>query len=155
MDTSLFSSLEEMLASPIFPMPESAFNEISLQIYAALADFDGDASISSWNLLVDTVNVMETFVLAGVCEDNENLIADAIRDLEEVGRGYLNTFQWSFPSEKRQSVKSVVLDFLEIAKAVPYRTFIQCHRLTRERIIEQKRKGAEVVTIKPSGKVTC
>lgn len=89
-----------------------------------------------WRVCSDAVNMLETLVEMGVCEDQRGLLQDAVTALALAGKRNLAGSQIRLDGAGIRAVRSVLEDYAEVIGTVPHRVMIRCHRRTEKRIRE-------------------
>lgn len=142
-----------MAASPTQPISDASRLHILTQMWSGLAAIErGDAPTKDdWSILSDCVNMLETLIEMGVCEDTSGLLQDAITGLAKAGTRNLAGAAIRLDAAGIQAVRAVLESYAEIIAVVPYRTLVRCHRKTEKRIREilrGKKRPADVKLIK-------
>jgi hypothetical protein len=94
------------------------------------------------------VNMVETLVVEmKVCQDESNLLMDAITALANAGRRSKEGKALRLDGEGIQAVRAIMSDYAELVEVLPARVMIRCHRLTEKRIhdmLDGKRRPHDV-----------
>ena len=135
-----YSFMDALFASPTEPMPVETQNLYFELILSALEEIEGDLSIPHWNALSEMVNIMQTLVIHGFCEDTEGLVEDAIAALASAGRCHLQGIALRVGLSEQNSVRAIAADFMDIVKAIPHRDMVRLHRATQVRIQNYRNK---------------
>ena len=140
-----YSYTHELLASPTEPIPISAQQNYFMLICQALAEINGEISIFGWNTLSEMVNLMQTFVMQGTCDDKDGLVTDAVTVLVAAGKSHLSGQPIYLYGVEKETVRAIAMDFIEIAKVISHREMVKCHRATQVRIDAQRSKKTDFV----------
>jgi len=134
-----YSLIDELMASPTEPLPESYRVHQLTRMYQGLHSIEtaDEPSRDDWRLVSDAVNLVETLVLEmKVCEDANGLLNDAVEALAHAGKRNLEGKPIRLDGKGMQAVRSILSDYAELLESLPARTMIRCHRLTEKRIVE-------------------
>ena len=143
-----YSFMHELLASPTEPMPVSTQNAYFEMIIKALEEVDSELSVQHWNALSEMVNIMQTLVLQGLCEDASGLVEDAVEALANAGRCHLDGAAMQLNPSEQSSVRAIAADFIEVTQVIPHREMVRCHRATQIRIDTfRKNRDAEIIDL--------
>lgn len=148
-----YTLLQVLQASPTEPMPAVSRQHQLTRMWQGLAALETAAEPSSddWRVCSDAVNLMETLVDMGVCEDASGLLRDAVAALAVAGARHLEQhcpIRLSGPG--MQAVRAVLEDYAEVLETVPHRTAIEAHRRTERRIrdiLQGKRMAHDVQVV--------
>jgi uncharacterized protein YyaL (SSP411 family) len=151
--------MDELMASSTEPMPKSKQRYQLTRMYEGLRAMETaqEPTIDDWRVVSDAVNLMETLIYEmKICEDTNGLLKDAMDALESAGNRSINGKCIRLDASGIAAVRSILEDYATIIESVPYRTMINCHRLTEKRlwnIIDGKRKPHDV-TIKKQDQIS-
>ena len=132
-----YSLAHELCASGTQPMPKETQEHFFLKVYSALDDFANSNAPDprSWKLLYDILDLFETMVLDGLCEDQENILNGAEEAIVSSGKLYaFEKQQFSVTEQQLQYLRNMVADFESIVSQIPHRKMIQIHRRTTARL---------------------
>jgi hypothetical protein len=154
--SSLYSLMDELIASSTEPMPKAKQRYQLTRMYEGLRSMETapEPTIDDWRVVSDAVNLMETLIYEmKICEDTNGLLKDATDALEAAGNRSINGKGIRLDAAGITAVRSILEDYASIMEIVPYRTMINCHRLTEKRlwaIVDGKRKPQHVTIKKPA-----
>lgn len=133
-----YTVLQELLASPIYPMPADARRHQLTVMWSGLASIEsGDhPQINDWRACSDAVNLMETLITQGVVEDAQGLLPDAVAALAKAGTRARAGHPLRLDGAGIQAVRAVLEDYADVLEVLPHRTMVRCHRDTEKRIQE-------------------
>lgn len=133
---TVYTHWHELLASPTEPMPEVARTRQLTRMWSGLAAIETAPAPTpdDWRVCSDAVNLLETLIDMGVCQDETGLLVDAIRALAEAGRRHRAGGAIRLDGAGIQSVRAVLEDYAEVLEQIPHRTAITAHRRTEKRI---------------------
>lgn len=134
-----YTLLHVLQASPTDPMPEASRTHQLTRMWQGLAALEtaDNPSTDDWRVCSDAVNLMETLVDMGICEDTSGLLRDAVAGLAIAGARHLeNRSPIRLNGPGIQAVRSVLEDYAQVLASVPHRTAIVAHRRTERRIQE-------------------
>lgn len=150
-----YTLLDEMLASPTDPLPVRIQLAQTQAMLGGLAQLETAVSPSKehWRACADAVNLFETLVTRGpwpldakdlsdpekqwaVIEDKSGLLQQATRELVLAGQRHVKGASLRLSGLGIQAVRAVLEDYTRVLSALPARTMIRCHRLTKKRITE-------------------
>ena len=147
---SNFTALQELFASPVNPI-DISFRDVYKEALAkALQEMstEGVNNREAWKLLGDIVNLMQTFVIAEICEDSEALLNDATQIMFTVGKHFKLSGSMCFSVDQASIIGGVIEDFHTVVEQISHRLLISCYRTTRARIAGVKSgQGFEVVNL--------
>jgi hypothetical protein len=133
----IYTMLDEFLASSVEPMPKPKQVSQLSRMYSGLRAMETaeNPSTDDWRVCSDAVNLLETLVLEmKVCEDGSGLLNDAIAALAMAGKRHMDGGNIRLDAPGILAVRAVLSDYSELISILPYRTMIQCHRLTERRL---------------------
>lgn len=145
-----YTLIDEMMASPTEPLPQEMRVRQLTKMYEALHQLEQapQATTNDWRLVSDAVNMVETLVVEmKVCQDESNLLMDAITALANAGRRSKEGKALRLDGEGIQAVRAIMSDYAELVEVLPARVMIRCHRLTEKRIhdmLDGKRRPHDV-----------
>lgn len=139
----------ELMASPTEPMPEAKRTRHLTRIYSGLAAIETATAPSTddWRVCSDAVNIMDSLIEMGVCQDETGLLDDAIAGLAGAGRRHRAGLPIRLDGPGIQAVRAVVEDYAAALEALPERTVIAAHRRTERRlqdILAGRRRSTDV-----------
>lgn len=132
----MYTLMDEMLASPINPMPEPTRLYQLTQMWQGLAAIEQapEPTISDWRVCSDAVNVMETLINMGVVEDTSGLLFDAITALTLASQRYQKGGNIRLDAAGIHAVRAVLEDYATMLDNLSERTMVRCYRQTERRI---------------------
>lgn len=134
-----YTLLDVLRASPDRPMPEATRTSQLSRMWAGLAALERDPAPSNndWRVCSDAVNLLETLVDMGVCQDQHGLLRDAVSALAIAGARHLeHGHPIRLSGAGMQAVRAVLEDYAAALEAISHRTAIEAHRRTERRIHE-------------------
>lgn len=134
-----YTLLDVLSASPDRPMPEATRTSQLSRMWTGLAALERDPtpSTNDWRVCSDAVNLLETLVDMGVCQDQHGLLRDAVSALAIAGARHLeHGHPIRLSGAGMQAVRAVLEDYAEALEAISHRTAIEAHRRTERRIRE-------------------
>lgn len=133
-----YTLLDELAASPTLPLPAEHRRHILTQMWSGLASIERgeQPSPDDWRMLSDCVNMLETLISMGVCQDSSGLLQDAITGLAMAGRRNLAGHAIRLDASGIKAARAVLEDYAELLEQLPHRTIVRCHRITEKRIRE-------------------
>jgi hypothetical protein len=141
-----YSMAEELMASPIHPLPQVDRTRYLLPILDGLRALDQDAEPTpdNWRALTDAVNLMETLVAMGACAPDEaGLLNEASQAMGQAAMRHLREGVALRVAGSGLSALQAVLDsFVDAMEQLPARTMVRCYRQTEKRIAAIQRVGA-------------
>ncbi len=131
-----YTHWHELLASPTEPMPQASRTHQLTMMWSGLAAIETaqEPTTDDWRVCSDAVNLLETLIEMGVCQDETGLLQDAIRALAEAGRRHRAGGAIRLDGAGIQAVRAVLEDYAEVLEQIPHRTAITAHRRTEKRI---------------------
>jgi uncharacterized protein YyaL (SSP411 family) len=142
--------MDEMMASPTEPLPVEYRRHQLTRMYEGLASMEkcANPTTDDWRVVSDSINLMETLIeTMQVCEDNSELLMDAITAMAMAGRRNLAGNAIRLDGAGIQAVRAILEDYAALLDVLPARTMIRCHRLTEKRLhdlMDGKRKPHDV-----------
>jgi hypothetical protein len=146
-----YSLIDEMLASPTNPLPESHKTHQLTRMYSGLHNLEtaSEPTSDDWMVCADAVNLMETLVDdMQICEDASGLLKDAVNSLALAGKRNKQGFPIRLDGAGIQAVRAVLSDYASLIDILPERTMIRCHRLTEmklQNILNKKPRKDDVI----------
>lgn len=133
--TAAYSLLDELMASNTKPMPQQMQTYQLTRIYESLHSLEQAPvpTLEDWRTVSDAVNMLETLIKNGQCEDASGLLVDAITALAQAGMRHLAGANIRLDAKGIQAVRGVVQDYATVLAALPHRAMIACHRETEKR----------------------
>lgn len=148
-----YSALDILMASPTEPTPaDKRLHQLS-RMWQGLAALETAPAPSTddWRVCSDAVNLLETLVDMGVCEDCSGLLMDAITALAQAGHRHMKGQPLRLSGQGMQAVRAVLEDYAAMLEQIPHRTALEAHRRTERRIYEissGRRKPHDVEVMK-------
>lgn len=148
-----YSALDILMASPMEPTPaDKRLHQLS-RMWQGLAALETAPAPSTddWRVCSDAVNLLETLVDMGVCEDGSGLLMDAITALAQAGQRHIKGQPLRLSGQGMQAVRAVLEDYAAVLEQIPHRTALEAHRRTERRIHEissGRRKPHDVEVMK-------
>lgn len=147
-----YSMMDELMASPSTPMPIEWRRHQLTRMYQGLDSIERGENPNNddWRCLSDAVNMTETLIEMGICQDESNLIYDAIEALAMAGKRKLAGQTMRLDGKGIQAVRALLSDYADMIEVLSARTMIQCHRKTEKRIREilaGRRKAHDVEVV--------
>ena len=145
-----YTLMDEMMASPIDPLPIEYRRHQLTRMYDGLAALEKAPSPTTddWRVVSDAVNLMETLIeTMKVCEDESGLLMDSITALAMAGKRHRAGGAIRLDGAGIQAVRAILADYAALLDVLPARVMIRCHRLTEKRLHELmagKRKPHDV-----------
>ncbi len=145
-----YTIMDEMMASPTEPLPVEYRRHQLTRMYEGLASMEkcANPTTDDWRVVSDSINLMETLIeTMQVCEDNSELLMDAITAMAMAGRRNLAGNAIRLDGAGIQAVRAILEDYAALLDVLPARTMIRCHRLTEKRLhdlMDGKRKPHDV-----------
>ena len=151
---STYGLLDTLFAAPDKPMPEAKRTFQLTRMYEGLRAMEQapNPGTDDWRVVSDAVNLMETLVRIGWCEDNTGLLVDAVAAMALAGARHLQDgAPIRLDGRGIAAVRAVLADYAEMLETLSERTMTQCHRLTERRIYQiqaGQRKAHDVEIMK-------
>lgn len=134
-----YSLIDLLLASATEPTPiEKRTHQLS-KMWEGLASLEKDPqpSTNDWRVCSDAVNLMETLVDMGVCQDASGLLHDAVAALALAGARHIEEGKpIRLNGQGMWAIRSVLEDYAQVLEQIPHRTALEAHRRTERRIHE-------------------
>lgn len=133
-----YSMLDELMASPTEPLSAEKRQHQLMRMFAALDNLVRAESPTKedWRLCSDAVNMVESLIDMGICEDNSGLLMDAITALSKAGKRNLEGKPIRLDGQGLTAVRGILQDYADLLEIIPARVMIRCHRKTEKRIFE-------------------
>lgn len=134
-----YTLLDVLRASPTQPMPAAIRDSQLTRMWTALASLEREPqpTANDWRLCSDAVNLMESLVDMGVCEDVSGLLRDAVAALASAGARHVDHGQpIRLSGAGMQAVRAVLEDYASAIEQIPHRTAVEAHRRTERRVRE-------------------
>lgn len=131
-----YTALDILLASPTDPTPAGKRTHQLSRMWQGLAALETAPApkADDWRVCSDAVNLLETLVDMGVCDDSSGLLLDAITALAMAGRRRLQGQALRLSGQGMQAVRAVLEDYASVLDQIPHRTALEAHRATERRI---------------------
>lgn len=148
-----FNLARELMASPTEPMAQERRERQLLAMWSGLSALETAPKPSNedWRAVSDAINLMETLVDMGECQDASGLLADAVTAMGAAGHRALHGQTLRLDGAGMQAVRAVLEDYSAVLEALPERTVLRAHRLTEQRIIgiltRRRSDGAQVIAV--------
>lgn len=144
-----YTHWHELMASPTEPTPLASRTNQLTRMWSGLASIEQAAkpSTEDWRVCSDAVNLLETLIEMGVCQDENGLLHDAIAALAEAGRRHREGGSIRLDGAGIQTVRAVLEDYAAVLEQIPHRTAVTAHRRTERRvqdILAGKRRSTDV-----------
>lgn len=135
---STYTLLDEMIASPVAPMPDAFRRHQLTMMYSGLhaIEKEENPTPNDWRLVSDCVNLFETLVAQHIVTDTSGLLADAIQALAMAGQRHVAGGAIRLDGAGIQAVRAVLEDYAAVLEELPARVMVRCHRATERRIRE-------------------
>jgi hypothetical protein len=133
-----YSMLDELMASPTEPLSAEKRQHQLVRMFAALDNLVRAESPTKedWRLCSGAVNMVESLIDMGICEDNSGLLMDAITALAKAGKRNLEGKPIRLDGQGLTAVRGILQDYADLLEIIPARVMIRCHRKTEKRIFE-------------------
>lgn len=132
-----YTRLHVLLASATEPMPEAVRTHHLTRMWQGLASLERDTQPTpeAWRLCSDAVNVMESLVDMGVCQDERGLLHDAVQALALAGARHVDHGQpIRLSGPGMIAVRGVLEDYADVLAHIPHRIAVEAHRATERRV---------------------
>jgi hypothetical protein len=147
-----YSWVNILMADPVKPTPLEKRTYQLTRMWQALADLElaPRPALEDWRLVSDAVNLLETLVTMGECEDTQGLLADAVAALAGAGERYHQHGTIRLDAPGILATRAVLEDYAELLAILPERTMVRCHMFTDKRVrdIQRGKKKPHDVTVK-------
>jgi len=133
---STYTMMDELMAHPKNPMPDQFRIHQLTRMWEGLASMESAPNPTSddWRVCSDAVNLMETLIEMGVCEDKQGLLTDAVNALGAAGKRAMQRGILRLDGAGIFAVRSILEDYAAVLDSVSHRTMVRAHRLTEKRI---------------------
>ena len=132
-----FTLMDEVMASPVQPLPASVTEWRIETVQAALARMalPGAATVGDWSLCCVAGNVLETMLSKGLVADPDGLLQDAFSALRTAA-GLLQSATQPAPLAPHDHalVAGMVEDWASVMREAPARLVVHCLRATDARV---------------------
>lgn len=148
-----YSLIDEMMASTKQPLPAEKIRHQLSRMYQGLHSLEtaDQPTMDDWQVVSDAVNMLETFVEKGICEDQTGLLNDAVSAMAMAGRRHFQHGVIRLDAKGIATIRAVLEDYAGLIEILPARVMIHCHRKTEKRlqdILNSKAKPHDVVVNK-------
>ena len=148
-----YSLMDEMMASTTQPLPAEKIRHQLSRMYQGLHSLETSdlPTMDDWQVVSDAVNMLETFVEKGICEDQTGLLPDAVSALAMAGRRHFEHGVIRLDAKGIATIRAVLEDYAGLIEVLPARVMIHCHRKTEKRLhgmIQGKAKPHDVIVNK-------
>lgn len=132
-----FNLARELMASLTEPMAREKREHQLLTMWQGLSSLEKAPKPSNddWRAVSDAINLMETLVEMGECQDASGLLADAVTAMGAAGERAMQGQTLRLDGAGIQAVRAVLEDYASVLEVLPARTVLRAHRLTEVRII--------------------
>lgn len=141
----MFTLMDEMLASPVNPMP---VEDAAQRVAAALLHLERlatepEPSVMDWRVCAMVGNFMEVLLELGIAQDPDGLLDDAFAELRAAAERNLRAGKTiRLTGTGLVKVRALIRDFGDILAEAPHRTMIRAFRETDKRVRSLDRGGA-------------
>jgi hypothetical protein len=127
-----YSMIDVLMASPTEPFAPEGYEYQITRMRKGLNSLLNAPrpTVDDWNICCDALNIMETLVEMGVCQDPQGLIKDATAALEGANRR--DPIRLDGPGIA--ALTALIEDYCEVIASAPARTMIIAHRRTEAKI---------------------
>lgn len=131
-----YTIVHALMASPTEPMPERLRTHQLGVMWKALEGLraTNPSNVSNWRICSDAVNMMETLIEGGLCEDPDNLVADAITSLAMSGKRHIQKNEIYLDGPGMVHMRLIIESYEAMLCDLPHRTMIHCHIKTEKRM---------------------
>lgn len=135
-----YSFLDELMASPMDPMPEAKRLHQLTRMYQGLRALELDATPTTedWRVCSDAVNLLETLILQGHMQDVDNLLPDATHAMAMAGKRHIQGQRLGLSGDGMQAIRQCLDNYAEALGALSARDIIKAHRATERRILDMR-----------------
>lgn len=129
---------DELNASPEHPLDEEKIRHQLTRMYEGLHHLETAPAptIDDWQVVSDAINMLETFVTIGICEDTTGFLKEAVMCMEAAGLRYRDHGVIRLDAKGIVTLRTVLADYADLIQVLPARTMIHCHRKTEKRVID-------------------
>ena len=145
-----YTHLDALMASPDHPLPQAKRLHQLTRMWGGLASLESSPEPyhDDWRVCSDAVNLMETLVDMGVCEDSSGLLQDAVSALAIAGARHIEkNVPIRLDGPGMLAVRAILEDYAAVLEQIPARTAIMAHIKTERRvqeILRGKRKPHDI-----------
>lgn len=148
-----YSLMDELLASKDHPLPEAHIKHQLAQMEKGLHALETSPNPTErdWEVVSDAVNMLETMVELGACEDGSGLLKDAIEAMALAGQRHFKHGVIRLDAKGIVTLRAVLEDYALVIQAMSARSMIHCHRVTEKKmhdILKGKARPKDVVVKK-------
>lgn len=138
MRRTTYSMLDELMASPTEPLSAEKRQHQLVRMFSALDNLvkADSPTKEDWRLCSDAVNMVESLIEMGVCQDESGLLMDAITALAKAGKRNLDGKPIRLDGQGLTAVRGILNDYADLLAVIPARVMIRCHRRTEKRIFD-------------------
>ena len=131
-----YTLMDEMMASTTQPLPAQKIRHQLSRMYSGLHSLEtaDRPTMDDWQVVSDAVNMLETFVEKGICEDQTGLLSDAVSALAMAGRRHFEHGVIRLDAKGIATIRAVLEDYAGLIEILPARVMIHCHRKTEKRL---------------------
>lgn len=131
-----FTAMDELMASPVAPVPESRLATHLLRLHTGLDALIGGEQVdfAAWRDMSDAVNILESLAEMGLVQDPEGQITAAKNAMGEAGARRLDGGPLQLSEEGAQVLRGLLTDYDAVVLALTERQFIQACRRTERRV---------------------
>ena len=131
-----YSLMDELLASKDHPLPEAYIKHQLEQMHNGLKALETapNPTERDWELVSDAVNMLETMVELGACEDGSGLLKDAIEAMALAGQRHTKHGVIRLDARGIFTLRAVLEDYAMVIQAMSARSMIHCHRVTEKKL---------------------
>lgn len=131
-----YSMMEELLASPVHPLP------IEKRMYQLEVMWKGLDNLQmaphptkeDWSAVASAINMMEALRDMGVVEDPDKALEEAIEAMGKAGMRSLGGENIRLNGPAIALIRGILQDYCDALEALPARTMIKAHRYAEKRI---------------------
>lgn len=134
-----YSMLDLLMASATEPTPIEKRTHQLNRMWQGLAALETapQPTADDWRVCSDAVNLMETLVDMGICQDASGLLHDAVTALALAGARHVEEGKpIRLTGQGMWAVRSILEDYAQVLEQIPHRTALEAHRRTERRIHE-------------------
>lgn len=129
---------DELNASPEHPLPEEKIRHQLTRMYEGLHHLETAPAptIDDWQVVSDAINMLETMVTIGICDDDTGFLNEAVQCMKAAGHRYMDHGVIRLDAKGIATIRTVLVDYADLIRILPARTMIHCHRKTEKRLID-------------------
>ena len=133
-----YTLMDEISASDEHPLPQEKIRHQLSRMYEGMRHLEiaPEPTIDDWQVVSDAVNMLETMVKLGICQDESGLLDDAVKAMAYAGTRYQEHGVMRLDGPGIFALRSVLDDYAALIEILPARTMIHCHRKTEKRLLE-------------------